>query len=291
MRLCFDRIVPSFHQPGRRMAEARMLEALSDGEAGEELHELDANADGPISTMRMALVSRKMWENGRTLNCRFLDGSPTQRKKVARIAKGWEQFANITFKFIETGAAEIRISFSADPGSWSAVGTDSLIESYFPLHQPTMNFGWLQDDTEDEEYNRVVLHEFGHALGCIHEHQAPKATLQWDKPAVYRYFSGPPNFWSKEDIDHNVLERYGPSGMKFTRFDPDSIMLYMFDGNLFKNGKPTNDNKVLSKGDKDFIARMYPRATAPRATAGSIASKPKKSRKSGAAKAARAMLF
>ncbi len=27
-----------------------------------------------------------------------------------------------------------------------------------------MNFGWLEDDTDDEEYRRVVLHEFGHAL-------------------------------------------------------------------------------------------------------------------------------
>lgn len=33
-----------------------------------------------------------------------------------------------------------------------------------------MHFGWLRDDTDDVEWRRVVVHEFGHALGAIHEH-------------------------------------------------------------------------------------------------------------------------
>jgi len=43
----------------------------------------------------------------------------------------------------------------------------------FHHHEPTMNYGWLKDDTDDVEYRRVVIHEFGHALGAIHEHQNP----------------------------------------------------------------------------------------------------------------------
>ena len=38
-----------------------------------------------------------------------------------------------------------------------------------------MNYGWLEPDTELREYQRVVRHEFGHALGMIHEHQNPAA--------------------------------------------------------------------------------------------------------------------
>jgi hypothetical protein len=34
------------------------------------------------------------------------------------------------------------------------VGTDCLVASYFPEHQPTMNFGWLKDDTAEREYQR-----------------------------------------------------------------------------------------------------------------------------------------
>jgi hypothetical protein len=137
------------------------------------------------------------------------------------------------------------------------VGTDALVEKYFPKFQPTMNFGWLKADTDDQEYERVVVHEFGHALGLIHEHQNPKAKLKWNKPEVYRVFSGSPNFWSKEEIDHNILSKYSPAGIQNTNFDEDSIMLYMFPGSLFLNGVGTKSNTKLSKHDKEFIGQQY----------------------------------
>ena len=52
--------------------------------------------------------------------------------------------------------AEVRISFVADPGSWSALGKDCLITSYFPKNEPTMNYGWLEDNTDDQEYERAL---------------------------------------------------------------------------------------------------------------------------------------
>ncbi len=152
------------------------------------------------------------------------------------------------------------MSFFADDGSWSAVGRDSLNDKYFPTHQPTMNYGWLRDNTADTEYARVVLHEFGHALSCIHEHQQPKFDRVWNKPAVLKEFEGPPNFWTAADIDENVLGKYSPRGISATIFDPKSIMLYSFDGRLFSDGKgPTNENSKLSTKDIAMIKSMYPK--------------------------------
>ena len=212
-----------------------------------------------IHVQRMAVALTKKWENGRELKCRFLNGSAAQRKKVEAKAHLWEQFANIKLKFVVTSDAVIRITFGPDSGSWSAVGTDCLVETYFPRHQPTMNYGWLKDDTQDQEYERVVVHEFGHALGCVHEHQSPKAHLHWNKEKVYEVFSGSPNFWSRDDIDHNILQKYSPKGMAATAFDEASIMLYQFDGALFKDGHGTPLNFALSDHDKRFIAQMYPK--------------------------------
>src|SRR5262245_36465718 len=122
--------------------------------------------------MKMALETGKKWKDGRTLGIYFMDGSATQKARVMEQAVKWSSYANITFDFAASKSdAQIRISFAADPGSWSYIGTDCL---GIKKSEPTMNFGWLTDETEDDEYERVVIHEFGHALGAIHEHQNPR---------------------------------------------------------------------------------------------------------------------
>ncbi|HET9865839.1 MAG TPA: hypothetical protein VFQ06_01000 [Nitrospira sp.] len=104
----------------------------------------------------------------------------------------------------------------------------------------------------------VVLHEFGHALGLDHEHQNPNAELKWNIPEVKRYYAGPPNYWSMDDIEENILRKYTPDGARATRYDPDSIMLYMFPASLFLEGEPTKTNSTLSDTDKKFIRKVYP---------------------------------
>ena len=252
VRICFERIIPDELDPERQVRRV-----LRESMAGTTRRPLNADEMGHIA--RMAVVNSKKWPVGTTLKCRFLDGRPKMRKKVEAIAHQWEQYANIKFKFVTSGAAEVRISFYADSGSWSAVGRDALNQRYFPLHQPTMNYGWLRDDTSDGEYSRVTLHEFGHALSCIHEHQSSTFTRVWNERAVMQYFQGPPNYWSPADIRSNVLSKYSPQGLSATRYDPKSIMLYSFDGALFSDGLgPTNSNTKLSQSDVNMIKEMYP---------------------------------
>lgn len=187
MKICFERIIPDNMDPERSVRRALREHMVASAD-----HML--KADELAHLARMAVVDSKKWQPGAILKCHFLDGTPKMRKKTQAVAHQWERYCDIKFKFVTSGAAEIRISFYADNGSWSAVGRDALNQQYFPPHQPTMNYGWLRDDTPNNEYSRVVLHEFGHALGCVHEHQSPKFTRKWNTAAVMKYFQGPPNY-------------------------------------------------------------------------------------------------
>jgi len=252
LKICFERIIPDDLDPERSVRRA-----LREHMAASARRPLNSSAMAHLA--RMALVNSKKWQRGSPLKCRFLDGSPKMRKKVQAIAHQWEKYCNIKFAFIASGPADIRISFYADDGSWSAVGRDALNRQYFTLHQPTMNYGWLRDDTDDVEYRRVVTHEFGHALGCIHEHESPTFNRTWNVQAVMKYFQGPPNYWTPEDIRSNVLDKYSAKGVSATKYDPKSIMLYSFDAALFSDGLgPTNENTKASPTDITMIKRMYP---------------------------------
>lgn len=210
--------------------------------------------------LELAILTGKKWQNGRNLTVKFLDGSLALQSKVKAIARQWETYANLTLDFGNHSSPNIRIAFTPG-GSWSYLGTDCLV---IAQGEATMNYGWLTDSSSDDEISRVVLHEFGHALAAIHEHQSPAANIPWDKPAVYAYYGAPPNNWSKEDVDRNIFTRYSTTVTNTSAFDPESIMLYAIPDSLTIGDFQVGWNRVLSATDKSFIGTMYPR-TAPSA--------------------------
>jgi hypothetical protein len=254
LRLCVDRPIPE-----ETRMDAAVL-AMSEN-AENEPPPLVFRPGQVIGPAEIAVFAGKKWANGRKVGVKFLDGTKTQKAKTQKFAEMWEQYANINFDFNAGAKAEIRISFK-ERGSWSALGTDCLITSAFAKSKPTMNYGWLKDNTDDTEWRRVVIHEFGHALGAIHEHQNPSGGIKWNLKEVYRVFSGPPNNWTKQQIDFNIVQKYALNQLNASSYDAKSIMLYAFPGSLIVGGVATQNNTDLSTMDKQFIAGLYPKAAA-----------------------------
>lgn len=242
IKMCSDKLLPE-----DIIEDARKL-AIKENPNNEPVNE---NTEG----MELTLLTGKKWANRRILQVRFLDGDTIIQRKVEKFAHKWEEFANIRFVFGNDPNAEIRISFK-ESGSWSYLGTDCLS---IPKDEPTMNYGWLRIDTPDQEYSRVVIHEFGHALGMIHEHQSPDVDIPWDKEKVYKYFKRT-NEWNKETVDNNIFEKYNISETNFSHFDKESIMLYSIPNKLTIGNYEVGWNTELSTTDKEFISEMYPKS-------------------------------
>lgn len=205
---------------------------------------------------KAALLAASKWPVGSAITIRFLAGSPELRKRVRKAASQWSDIANLDFEYRESGPADIRIDFQQGNGSWSFLGTDC---KGIPQDQATMNFGWLDDAADEQELQRVVLHEFGHALGLIHEHQNPNKPIQWNRDAVIHDLSGPPNNWDLATIENNMFKAYAKKELQATDVDATSIMMYPIPQAWTLDGFSSDFNGTLSPMDRQFIAEAYPR--------------------------------
>jgi len=209
---------------------------------------------------RAALLLDAAWPANSVITISFIENDSERkelRNKIISTAQQWIDRTGIglTFEYrTDTINTDIRISFRY-AGSWSLLGRYARNET--DKSQPTMNYGWLHPGSTDLEIQEVVLHEFGHALGLCHEHSSPEAHIPWDREAVIRDLSGPPNNWDIPTIEQNVFQGYDRHEVRATPFDEKSIMLYPVNPAWTIGGYSTQSNTDLSSMDIALIQQMY----------------------------------
>jgi Astacin (Peptidase family M12A) len=193
-----------------------------------------------------------LWNDGQKITVKFLSGSQEIQKRIIRNAKIWENYANIHFVFVSSGNANIRVKLDSKGGDNSLIGTMANSASQ---NQKTMNLDTT--DFDDLTIRRVVLHEFGHVLGLLHEHFNPLSGISWNKDKVYKDLYT--NYgWDTTAVNNNIFQEYSVSYTNGTLYDKYSIMHYPILASWTTNKYSVGWNNELSDGDKSLIGALYP---------------------------------
>jgi hypothetical protein len=202
----------------------------------------------------MAVHIRKMWKANQELKVFFLGGQDYRTDKVLSIASEWSNYCSIKLLLTSNKKeADLRISFDEKTGSWSYIGTDA---KDVPKNEATINFGWLNPATDSKEYKRVILHEFGHALGLIHEHQNPAIKINWNKEYIYNTLKLS-HGWDEEKVNKNIIDEFEATNIRSSEIDIHSIMAYAIPKEFTIEQREFKVNYELSEMDKQFISQVY----------------------------------
>ncbi len=134
-------------------------------------------------------------------------------------------------------------------------------------HTMRLNFGSILDAQKanpgtsfEKNLRALTLHEFGHAIGLIHEHLRPKMGDVFVSEAEVLAYYDTTFKWSAKTTRENVLERYAASQLHESKdeigVDFSSIMMYAPAG-ILKSKKEIPYVYDLSQHDKDFVKEIY----------------------------------
>jgi len=210
------------------------------------------------------LVTDKQWPKGTQLNVVFLDGSPQLHQLVTKFAPQWLENTSLSFRFfsdlkLAPNESHIRISFVLHNGSRLGNHKD------YRSKNATMNlFDLASDQINEESSKRLILHEFGHALGLEHEYRS----LYWPygKEPIKKILADcyPQmeliGYSPKSAVDHchSTNSALSREQALFTAFDERSIMNYPMTFTLPDGStKNISANTSLSILDRHAIQQWY----------------------------------
>lgn len=202
----------------------------------------------------------KLWAPGKVISVKFLNGTADDRQLVRECAAEWERHADITFNFIESGNAEVRIEFDPEADvTWSYTGTDC---KYIRRQaDPTVFIGgWAYK--YEEEQRGDALRALGQVLGLELEHRHSEVGILFRENRLEEYWETYLPYIDWEDFLEFVVTPLSESEWDYdvvetADYDSESIMVWPFTSRYATTPLRT-ENYELSAQDIEFIDQLYP---------------------------------
>lgn len=210
----------------------------------------EESTDGPeLGTMGAAYSGIRLWPNAIIPVAFSSSFSADEKKSFFEYCKHWGEKSSVKCvnRSNQTGYLYVTKSrYGNSSACFSEVG-----------YKPERRMMWLPGGCATSK--RSILHELGHTIGLMHEHQRP------DRDAYVRIK------WSNIISSYKyAFEKQRRANSKKTSFDFQSIMLYQswaFTKNRqptlvkYSNNKETwNRSNKLSSKDKQVAGMLYPQS-------------------------------
>ena len=227
-----------------------------------------------IALKQLILTGRK-WRSG-TLSVCFFQGSDAIRGRIAAVAREWNAATpRMQLNFGRQaspptcgtgGPYDIRVDLNSDYYSSDIGESHSRNQTFATMHLGRM----LTAPPEDEgQFRHLVLHEFGHALGLLHEMKHPDVRCDEEMAwaALLQKYRERYGSEFSEDRVRSEFKRIANFeigvSVEVLPFDSNSVMLYSFPEGCYHRRSDSSCyadlNTVLAPADREAVRRLYER--------------------------------
>lgn len=194
-----------------------------------------------------------LWENGKTIYIKFLNGSEGLKRETKKNIKELEQFTNLKFEFVK-GESNIRIDFNNQKIIASALGT---ISNWYPQEESTLTI-----DTsfykKKSFFRSLVIHTINHAIG-IQDEIIDQSSL-FNENSINDFFNTIKKKWPYCIDKQDYTRKYSFNFSNTLRHDQNSIMQIPLSEKFSSSKKIQKWNNNFSQKDVAILASLYPKS-------------------------------